>query len=347
MRTYREILLHAGLSKTGSTSIQDALAGARERLLNSAIDYPQFSFDDSPFDYHSIPLSAAVCAAPGRYGLGLRRRYGARVHLLKSELKNQLHTVLQQPKADRLILSAEVIENWAEEDLAALADLLQAHCQQLRVIVYLRSPRSSLASILQERAKAGTAVAPEAIIGRVLDKYQRLNRQFGPALELVDFHEAVRGSSGVVGSFLALAGAMDAVDLDRPVPVSNRGLSREAYQVLQLINREFAGLGGEVRKHPALVRDRSALAQIPGQRFRLEDLERPDLDDLLRQETDQLRMATGLALTEAEQVPSQIPLWGDAAKSTLQQILPRLETEAVKALLNAQPGAGRFTGPAH
>jgi hypothetical protein len=65
---YRQIVLHAGLCKTGSTSIQANCRRHRRFLHAHGLVYPQFSFGDRPFIMHSIPLTAAITGS-GKYTL--------------------------------------------------------------------------------------------------------------------------------------------------------------------------------------------------------------------------------------------------------------------------------------
>ena len=41
---YETIILHVGLNKTGSTSIQNNCLRYRERLLQHGVDYPEFKW---------------------------------------------------------------------------------------------------------------------------------------------------------------------------------------------------------------------------------------------------------------------------------------------------------------
>ena len=94
-------------------------------------------------------------------------------------------------------------------DLQALLARLQAHTEKLRVVAYIRSPQSSLESILQQRVKSGMVVDPEDLTSVVRQRYQRLRDNFSEHLETFNFHEALEHPGGLVGHFMALVGVSE------------------------------------------------------------------------------------------------------------------------------------------
>jgi hypothetical protein len=293
MGKYREILLHAGLSKTGSTSIQDNCSEQRALLASHDVIYPGFTADDHVFRNHSIPLTVAISAAPGAYGLGLKRRFGRRVETITQQCRQQLEELVTAGNGGVLVLSTELVESWRDDDLQSLRAYFMPHARRLRVLAYLRSPESALASLVQERAKAGVMLCPSRLVGRVKAKVERLQRNFPAELELVSYHEAQGHCAGLVGAFMARAGVPDAVIRPLAFRHSNQRLSMEAYRLLERINRDFQP--GHQAEHgvPRRPHDLAMLAEIPGQPFQLAGFEGSELQRQVLAESHWLESELG------------------------------------------------------
>lgn len=318
---YSEILLHAGLSKTGTTSIQDNCRRYRDTLARHGIVYPEFSAGAHIFQNHSIPVTVAVCAAPGRYGLALRNRFGDQVDRVRSLCRQQLDAVVAAGAGQVLVLSTELLESWQDDDLQSLRSYLAPHGHRLRVLVYLRSPESALESTLQERAKAGAMVEPAALVGRVRDKYQRLARNFPGQLETVNYHLAQEQSGGLVGSFLALAHAPDTVIAGLDFKSSNRRLSLEAFRLIAAVNCAWPLRQLPVAEAGCFRRDLAVLARLPGQPFRIPDFVGSDLHKQVTAETVWLEDRLGWQFPRQAAAGIE-PLWQRETLVALEQLLP-------------------------
>ncbi len=292
MPAFREIVLHAGLSKTGTTSIQDTCARQREALADGGVIYPVFSMDAHTFHNHSIPLTAAFCKRPGRFRLGLGQRFGPRAAEVGPRCRAQLDAWFSESRSANLLLSTELLEVWTDEDLQNLRAYLTPHAGRLRVLAVVRSPADALASLVQERAKAGVSISPSRMVGRVSDKVQRLRRNFGGELELYDFHRLSVSRRGLVGEFLAVAGARPAIAHAAETGHRNRRLSLEAFHLLDALNRRYPSLMRPGHGHsPSTGLDQ--LQQLPGQPFYLEGFEGSGLERAILAETEWLEAELG------------------------------------------------------
>lgn len=292
MPAFREIVLHAGLSKTGTTSIQDTCARERDALADAGVVYPVFTMDGQTFHNHSIPLTAAFCKRPGRFRLGLGQRFGPRAIEVGPCCRTQLDDCFNVARDGSLLLSTELLEVWTDEDLQCLRAYLAPHAGRLRVLAVVRSPAAALASLVQERAKAGVSLSPSRMVGRVSDKVQRLRRNFGDDLELVDFHRLAASPRGLVGEFLVLAGCPPAIVNASQTSHRNRRLSLEAFHLLDALNRRYPTLmrPGEGHSPPSGL---SQLQQLPGRPFHLEGFEGSGLERAILAETESLEAELG------------------------------------------------------
>ena len=332
MTGFSQIILHAGLSKTGTTSIQDNCSTHREFLRERGVHYPLFRFGKHCFRNHSIPLTVAVCAAPGQYGLGLRRRFGDDVPQMKAACRAQFDALLRDAPGETLVLSTELLESWCDEDLQALRQRLLQGTDSLRVIAYIRSPQSALESTLQERAKAGAMPAPADIVGRVRDKYLRLERNFEWALECVDFHRAQEAPGGLVGSFFSLAGIRPAETSGLDYRVSNRRLSVEAFRLLSAVNRQFPRREQHRHGVTRFAGDLDLLAELPGQPFSLRDYPDPDLRAQVLEETLWLEQQLGYSFPQEPTAPPAI-LWREETVRALEPLLQRIDDQQIRTCI--------------
>lgn len=338
MKRYAQIVLHAGLSKTGSSSIQVNCERYCDRLRAAGIVYPVFLFDGAPLQTHSIPLTVAVARSPGRYGLRLPQRFPGREQELIRECASQFEAILGQGDGNTLLLSTELIENFDAEDMAALRARLAAHTQRLRVVAFIRSPQSSLESLLQERTRGGASVQPAALVGRVRSKYENLRRGFADCLEIVNFHEAVQHRGGLVGAFMELLDPGDSRLCDLPFETANERLGIEAFRIMSAINARYPRREQAVHGVERLPGDMEPLARIPGPPFRLEQFEGSDVYADCLAEARWLEAQLGLQFPEdVREEPT--PLWQEPALEALPRALlelrdHRLRDCAVEAVRN-------------
>ncbi|MCB1844598.1 MAG: hypothetical protein KDI09_16675 [Halioglobus sp.] len=269
MARYRRIIVHAGLSKTGSTSIQRNCARHRRWLAERGIVYPVLTLRGEPFANHAVPLISSVASVPQRYILGFRQRFGELEPVVR-ECRAQLDALLAAPAGDVLLLSAELVEGLVQEDMRALRDYLLPHAEALQVVAYFRSPQSGLESLLAERIKAGAVLEPEALVGRIRQKFENLYGTFGEVLCPQSYHAATAAPQGLVGAFFTLLGLDSAEVAGLELIRSNERMCLESYRLMRAINLRYPRkLRAEhgVERSP---RDLNALLRLRGEPFRLE-----------------------------------------------------------------------------
>jgi len=327
LKRYRQILLHAGLSKTGSTSIQANCRRYREFLRGHGIVYPQFSFGDRPFTMHSIPVTAAVTGS-GKYGLRLRRRFPGMTEQVIAACRAQLQEVLAAGDGDLLLLSTELVAAYDDEDMHALRALLAAHAGRVRVLAYIRSPQSTLESMLQERVKAGASVDPMALVGRIRHSCMNLQRNFAESLELINYHEAQSHPRGLVGSFLSRLGLLDADMRELDFSTSNERISMEAFQLMSAINQRFPW-GHNQETVQRRLHDLDSLIRLPGQPFQLEGFAESDVYAACMEEAAWLESRLGFSFPESSR-PSPGPPWQEDTLLALQPAIAAIPQQQIR-----------------
>lgn len=149
VRHLREVILHIGAHKTGSTSIQFALA-----QFDSGVD---FCPDICGYINHSIPIYTIF--SKYRFSYHIHARQGLQAHdilKLKKSYLRSLHAALIRHDRERLILSGEDISLLDSEEKKRLVRFLERYGVTVRVIMYVREPLAFCASAFQEMVKHGT-----------------------------------------------------------------------------------------------------------------------------------------------------------------------------------------------
>lgn len=332
MTRYRQIVIHAGLSKTGSTSIQANCRRYRELLKQYGVDYPVFEFAGRAFDNHSTALVAAVSRAPGKYALGLRRQFGDDAGKVPTVCRSQLGELLSNPRHDTLLLSSERIAGLDDDDMQALRARLEPHTQKLRLIAYIRNPQSVLESIMQERVKAGAIVEPQDIVGRVRRRYEGLQRCFADVLEPINYHEAVECPGGIVGSFLSLLGVPGQDIQSMSFDNLNERISMEAFLLMDAVNRRYPRQRqqehGVVRSHD----DLGPLQALPGQAFQIPDFVGSDAHRATLEEARWLEARLGFHFGVDARAELK-PLWPQETLACLEQIVMQIDNQAIRLQL--------------
>lgn len=299
---YRRIILHAGLGKTGSTSIQETCFRNRDWLLQQGLHYPVFRNGEKHIFNHSDPITAALEIATESEGMikrqALEREVAADPHAARNLFLSQLEQILDNPRADTLVLSGEVFSSFTKEEVEQLKVYFSARCEQLLVIAFLRSPISSFESILQQRIQGRfySLDAVETNAGFVhapLTRFQRLRPVFGDDVNWINYHEAITHPRGVVGSFF------DALELspecygDIEFRDSNSRSSREAVLLMSEINRRLppeAAAEHGVERH---VQDLGPIATLPGTPFSLANLAEHEVFGKAQEDGQWLEAETG------------------------------------------------------
>ena len=307
MAAFKTVILHIGINKTGSTSIQDALSENAEALRAEAdIQYA------GNFANHSVPLYTMFSERALSYHANVRRGVtsGERLQALRTELFESYEAVLAEPKAGTLLLSGEDLSLLSEAAVSRLKAWLSPRASEFRVIAYLRHPRPWSSSEAAQRIKGGAILAeleanpPQPWFRRRLEPWLS---NFGRGqIAVFDYSSACRRPGGLVGHFAERIGAGPALRTGLAAqPATNIRLSEEAVLLMSRLNeiRPLFTEGGQMspRRH---LRERKVMAEVQGAPF---SLSRQALDKVEAESRDDLewvRDTFGVTL-EAEPEPPQ------------------------------------------
>lgn len=219
-----EIIIHAGMPKTGTSAIQLALHGA------DMPDCAYLNWGASPNHSPAFITAFTENAFSKSFDKG-RGRAQSEIEATRQHYREELTRLLDEASARRLVFSAEAFSSVGEtEALAEFRDAIAPWTKSLRVILYIRPLASALPSLFQQRCKMSRAKV--SILPRVPYRanVSKLLDVFGEAVELVPYLPETFPSGDVVGDFCARIG----VPMIQDAPRANTSMTAEAAALLYL-----------------------------------------------------------------------------------------------------------------
>lgn len=143
-RIMRRCVLHFGLLKTGSTSIQQAL------FSDSA--NPGFSYLQLGTPFIDRKIKTAFCSPPHRLAPDLQGTTDSKRRILRESMRHAIAKADIRP----LILSSESLSLFTEEELKDLIDFLRSQSLDLQAVAYVRDFESWCESVFQQSCRYGT-----------------------------------------------------------------------------------------------------------------------------------------------------------------------------------------------
>ncbi|WP_108258829.1 hypothetical protein [Mangrovicoccus ximenensis] len=222
-----EVLLHIGMHKTGTTSIQSAILGYDDGdTVQADLEIPN----------HSAPLYTAFSANRAKYhywrsfGLGPEQ-----IEKRRSSYLEMLDAQLARTDRRRLLISGEDISILDPADKTALVDFFAARVPKIHVLCYLRAPGSYAASAFQQRITGGMAQLPAHCSPGYRMRLEAFRTDARvTTLEVREFSRGKLAGGDAVEDFATVLG----LDLARMARTSlNEGLGETAAKLLYHFNR--------------------------------------------------------------------------------------------------------------
>lgn len=233
-----KILLHIGMTKAGSSALQQGLAAARKDLMKEGILYPDRGRTRNS---HMLLLEGLV--PPERLPRGLRGMYRedfAAIARDRRDWLDDLRRAIAKQRFHTLILSEEFLfyvrneEGLAElrRRLLSLADVVD-----VEAIAYVRRPSEHYLASIQQRLKGAYSI-PAANPIDYRQAIEGYDVHVADRMHVVRYDRASWCDGDIVQHFLAtlLPGAEKVVSSARMV---NESLSAEAMSILAEYRRRF------------------------------------------------------------------------------------------------------------
>ncbi|MCA8883423.1 MAG: hypothetical protein KDA50_06715 [Rhodobacteraceae bacterium] len=286
----KRVILHAGLPKTATTSIQNACFAQKQALLDHhGILYP----GQEP--NHTNALCTAFLTDPRTHISNMMAGQNDLDSLLEkaADIRAALVHEIHATAPETVLFSAEGMSNLAAPELEKFRDWALSFAEELSVFYILRNPISYTTSVIQQHLKGGDVLEHmfkklplPNIKGRLTGSIRAFGRENVAAYV---FEELVSNEGGVVAGFLDIVGLRDGTTRDAIVSqqnFDNQSLSHEAALILSSLNRQRpAFVNGRLGPYRAM-NELPTISAIRGDKFRLPpdvaarvlDESRPDID---------------------------------------------------------------------
>ncbi len=136
----KKCIVHIGMQKTGSTSIQGTLS---RNLLSET-----FYYLDLGYESHSILISSIFIADTV---ISAKRK----LEHMNASTKEKLIEKINLSKKPIMIISGEGIPQLSKNALVELKEFLYQYFEEITIFSYIRSPKSYIESLFQQRVKGG------------------------------------------------------------------------------------------------------------------------------------------------------------------------------------------------
>lgn len=236
----KNIVLHIGMHKTGTSTIQQNLFENRQLLRRFGIVYPNLAETGAN---HSSALYSYYCDHSENYHMNIREGRTTKNSLDKfhNTIKNDFFELSNQ-HWQTLILSAEDVSNLNEGALEKLYKDLRGYFTtfSLTVVFGIRNPVTYWVSKIQEHIKNGESTHSLYETLKVEDSYKatltKLTSVFGKDLHLFKFEDAIKKNLTMyfLDNFVKVSHTVRFNDTP-----SNSSISQESFYLIDAINERF------------------------------------------------------------------------------------------------------------
>ena len=245
------IILHCGLHKTGTSTLQNALSSIREPLKSEGILYPDFQYQGRAISNHSIPYYSMFTEDPVSYHIN--QRFGLQtpkeIRQAHDSYKNQLLEQLFSFRGNRLMISGEDLSMLKMEELQRMKSFFTEQIgpkASFTILFFIRHPVKYAASMVQEKLKHGSSqenAMKEQIdfsgSGGFRKIFERFEACFGrDCIQVNRFEDALKDDVGLTGFFFKAAGLNPSLADQIPKENMNPSMSMEAATLLAAICSE-------------------------------------------------------------------------------------------------------------
>ncbi len=246
-----ELVVHAGMGKTGTSSIQHFLRANEGVLAEHGVLYPR-----TPGGRRHIRLGLFLTPDGEFVGSRVARRQSqdpawrdqilASPATFRDAFETALVDEIDEARLSRVLMSDEAVFGSSEGSMRLLGDLARRHGARLRLVCYLRRQDDHLISRYQQAVKWGEVrriahrtaeleLSPMYDYDERLDAWSRVAR---PTDLVVRRFERSRFRDGsLTQDFLDAAGLAVAPEaLDEEAPTLNESLDAESVEFLRILN---------------------------------------------------------------------------------------------------------------
>lgn len=273
MSSDRKIILHIGLPKTGTSTIQNVFHANRDFLLQQeSILYPSLA------PSLNVPLGTIFKDAPGEHIVNkMASLTSEEITMRQKNYRSSLDSEISSGGWDILLLSAEGLSNMSASEMTKLREWGETYATNWTVLLCTRHAVDWARSVVQQLLKQGHTLQQLYENIPTPDYRRKISHAisvFGQEnVRIYDFESAAKSDEGIVGAFaeqIGLTAASSEFLASRAVNV-NESISLEAVQILDSLNRQRPLFVDGVRAPGRAGRELPYLRRIEGQKFDVPD----------------------------------------------------------------------------
>lgn len=259
-----QAFIHAGMPKTGTSSIQQFLSEHYEQLIEHQVLYPHAGRQSEHTSQHHAFFLSFLRGVPTPFVKPYQARYDPEIYA------NQIFGEARQFDANKIVLSSEYLSSEVYE-LAFLREIKNslAFCDTIYPVLVLRRPSSFVVSLYNQRIKgfrkattSASSFLEEMRERNVLDFDQRIRNfeeVFGEENVIVLWYEYI--NDNIISHFLKILGVeMSPIlnpssrvnsSVDWPTLQAYRmanHLPRGRARARRLVDRVMASVPGSIRR---------------------------------------------------------------------------------------------------
>lgn len=229
------LILHVGMQKTGTSSIQATLNKNRDCLKEDKLLYPE-----SWSAWHVNEIGALVFDEQEEARRNILKRNGIKTKDLDYLVSN-LELELRSSNCHTLILSAESIFRYSQDGLKLLKKIFNEllGIKSITIVFFTRNPVDFYNSYFQQMAKSSFPIDYGSNVEEDLysNSLTNLANVFGDEnLTVLSFEESLRHTYGPAGYFLEKIGVQSIRFKSINFLKVNEGISHLSYDLLNFIN---------------------------------------------------------------------------------------------------------------
>ncbi len=341
------ILLHVGVHKTGTSTIQQSFGEMRHHLAQNGFLYPAFRIQEYDEFNHSIPMVSMFRNEPEKYRINVRKGFTTKyaVEKLNRSYDQQLKSQIQNFSGQTLIISGEGISSLEIPELERFKEYLISITNpqvKIKILMVIRHPVKWAVSGLQELIKSGNtlqSVLPKIAnikVHQFILKANNFRKVFGDdALEIQRYEDLAANKMGLFTGFIERFKILPSPSHTRENKRINQALTYESVTLLSAVYEHFPfyekpDLEGLFREF-----DPVFLLKMPGVKFQL-----PEATSLIVWENsgkDVNELCRSFHLPEynysSDYIDNDKVKWSEASTLYLASVIEKLPAEIVPVVL--------------
>ena len=339
-----QLILFAGLHKTGTTSIQETCRKNHNALHRAGYWYPVVDIEGDNSANHTKLLNLFFKGQSQRVGLGGQFQFGEEPQSVpqRDSLRAQFFNALKD--APRVLLVAEGVSLLRQEELSDLRDWVAGLGWDIRVICHVRHISGWFNSIVSQRVTSPIRMSIPAVLdeflryggGIVRPRIENVRAVF-PQAEFYSHETAAQDLQGLVGFFYDKIGFKPGSNFK--FVRANEGRTDATTRVVSRLNERFGLFDANGQKNAKVLNRLKPLLTLPGRKFSLRPDEAAPPMPLLQAENEWLRDTFGAEFHDPRlQFEDRKIDWTEDSLRQLAQGLALLPPEAREHLVQGLGG---------